>query len=960
VSDFEPRTGASALWVEAVEWLPTGSDSGLLRVRGRFGSSGGRPAGAPVLVIASGGAEHRHDSLPEPTTGDPAVWRGAFVVGARLLAPAPDRLWVAWADGLRADVPVPAGIDVPPPAEPEPGGEVVDRAVIAERRARRAELAEQTQARIAREALKAVEALELRGHEVEDQLETALREHDVLQERITRLEADAAHRGAAEAAAVERIRSEHVELATRADELQLRLEAAEITAAMREAEHRAALEAAEFDAAARAGDALQAVRAQADSQLNELRVELEVARAELAARSAHLAEELDDERARFAEREAELLAAVEAAEAARREAADGARELARRDAELVAARKLAEREAELTATLQAAEARVARQADDLAALSAARAGAARRADELAAALAAARAAVAARSDALAAREHRIGELERELEVRPDPERLAGALQAISRLRAESVRLRVALRVSEAGRAESAVRLAAGTRPPDATRALEARLRTAEDEVAARRSELVAARADLQATRTASAAGEVARVRAGAAEAELALALARAETAESQLGQALAHAAEVEAELARWSPRTLAADLEALRERSSALEADLAATRRRSAALEAELADARRHASTLQTEVSEALSAFDAAHARLRRQVPPPEAAPEPEPTPPPEAARANGPAPPPLGMEEGPFAMAQPAAPAAPLVPAGLAERAREQAAAAAAAAPTAPDIAADLDAAAGRLKGPHIVSAPGQPARAHVTGRSARAYPPLRGALVKLAHDDPQAAAALILGLLPAQGALLDAPLEYDLTVKELGTFAVTVGSGRARAEAVAGPRPRAEAAFHLRADAVTLAELLAGSHRHVGRVFGRARLAGNRRRLRALEQLASSAPTLAQAVAAGARLDPAPALKALAYAVPPGWTRGHVFTVAYVIDGETTHVTASDGAPLLVAPRPPAAHPADARVTLTRAGWDRLLADPGSAAGEDPAGTLASWFGRLQAFPA
>ena len=49
----------------------------------------------------------------------------------------------------------------------EPGGEVIDRAVLAERRARRAEAAEQAQARVASEALRALDALELRGTELE-------------------------------------------------------------------------------------------------------------------------------------------------------------------------------------------------------------------------------------------------------------------------------------------------------------------------------------------------------------------------------------------------------------------------------------------------------------------------------------------------------------------------------------------------------------------------------------------------------------------------------------------------------------------------------------------------------------------------------------------------------------------------------------------------------------------------
>ena len=180
-----------------------------------------------------------------------------------------------------------------------------------------------------------------------------------------------------------------------------------------------------------------------------------------------------------------------------------------------------------------------------------------------------------------------------------------------------------------------------------------------------------------------------------------------------------------------------------------------------------------------------------------------------------------------------------------------LQRRAREQAEAAAAAAGTTPEessrVVADLDAAASALrdrvtngtaievevppaeavpvevevaddealapaatppeKRP-IVSAPAGPSRAHATGRSQRQYPWLRGALVKLAHDDPQAAGKLIAGLLPVQAAIVQGPVDYDITIAEVGTFAVTVAGGRAYVKDLEQPRGRREAEFHLSAD--------------------------------------------------------------------------------------------------------------------------------------------------------
>ena len=54
-----------------------------------------------------------------------------------------------------------------------------------------------------------------------------------------------------------------------------------------------------------------------------------------------------------------------------------------------------------------------------------------------------------------------------------------------------------------------------------------------------------------------------------------------------------------------------------------------------------------------------------------------------------------------------------------------------------------------------------------------------------LRRALVALAREDSVAAGALLVGLLPAQGAVLDGVLTYDLTVRGVGTFAVFVEGG-------------------------------------------------------------------------------------------------------------------------------------------------------------------------------
>jgi hypothetical protein len=177
------------LVLEGCEWLPSGAAGGLLRVRGRWAAAPPSDE-VPSLWIRAGGHSHRFDSLPDTRFArEPEVWRGTYVVPAELMAERPEELWLAWAGGARVAVPDFAS---PPPVphaaeEPgadRPGGEVIDRAVLADRRARRAEAEARKQGRLAAEALRAVEALELRGSELERRLESLRAERDALAARL--------------------------------------------------------------------------------------------------------------------------------------------------------------------------------------------------------------------------------------------------------------------------------------------------------------------------------------------------------------------------------------------------------------------------------------------------------------------------------------------------------------------------------------------------------------------------------------------------------------------------------------------------------------------------------------------------------------------------------------------------------------------------------------------------------
>ena len=151
----------------------------LAAYRGRWSDPGRREADLPALGLRRGGEARRFESLPDARFGrDPAVWRATYLVPAALMDPPPDELWLSWESGARSGLPaLERGIEPPPteasprPEPTEPAGEVIDRAVLAEYRARRAEAAERTQAQRAAEALKAVEVLELRSAELERRLE---------------------------------------------------------------------------------------------------------------------------------------------------------------------------------------------------------------------------------------------------------------------------------------------------------------------------------------------------------------------------------------------------------------------------------------------------------------------------------------------------------------------------------------------------------------------------------------------------------------------------------------------------------------------------------------------------------------------------------------------------------------------------------------------------------------------
>jgi hypothetical protein len=231
----------------------------------------------------------------------------------------------------------------------------------------------------------------------------------------------------------------------------------------------------------------------------------------------------------------------------------------------------------------------------------------------------------------------------------------------------------------------------------------------------------------------------------------------------------------------------------------------------------------------------------------------------------------------------------------------------------------------------------------------------------------VKLAHDDPRAATRLLLGLVPVQRVLVAPPLEYDLTIKGAGTYAISVTSERAVAAEIEAPRPRGIAAFHLAADVVTLAEVLAGVEKRMGRWFGPVRVRGRRRGAEVLrDALAGANLGLSDAARAGAELDPDLVFRTFAYAIQPAWTRGYRFTVAQELTEARPirwHVVVRDGAPVAIERRAPA-EPPNAVVSMSPAAFAHLLRGEPAPSGERPAirgdraavAALKAWTDRAQ----
>jgi ribonucleoside-diphosphate reductase beta chain len=176
------------------------------------------------------------------------------------------------------------------------------------------------------------------------------------------------------------------------------------------------------------------------------------------------------------------------------------------------------------------------------------------------------------------------------------------------------------------------------------------------------------------------------------------------------------------------------------------------------------------------------------------------------------------------------------------------------------------------------------------------------------RAALHRIAADDPELAARLILMTLPGAASKIGGTMSYVLDVAELGTHRVSISGGRARVGQADG---REDPDFRLQTDAPTLVDLVTGTHGPLGLMMrGRLRIRGKRRKAMKLRRM-SGEVSMADVVEAGGTLDPDILYRSLPYMVDPEWTTGHDFTVRYVVTGDgggIWYLTVRGGQPLEV----------------------------------------------------
>jgi ribonucleoside-diphosphate reductase beta chain len=158
--------------------------------------------------------------------------------------------------------------------------------------------------------------------------------------------------------------------------------------------------------------------------------------------------------------------------------------------------------------------------------------------------------------------------------------------------------------------------------------------------------------------------------------------------------------------------------------------------------------------------------------------------------------------------------------------------------------------------------------------------------------ALRRMADDEPELAARMVVQSLPAAAAPLPAGLCWRLEVEGVGAWSVT-GNGNGGAASVVEANGAGDEDFAIETDARGLARLAAGRSPLGLMLRRRLKLRGRRRKALALRAMDSEAG-IRELAALGVEIDADLLYRSLAYAIEPAWTVGHRFAVAYELLGE------------------------------------------------------------------
>ncbi len=230
--------------------------------------------------------------------------------------------------------------------------------------------------------------------------------------------------------------------------------------------------------------------------------------------------------------------------------------------------------------------------------------------------------------------------------------------------------------------------------------------------------------------------------------------------------------------------------------------------------------------------------------------------------------------------------------------------------------------------------------------------------------------RHDAKLAAELICELLSAQGPLLKRALTYTLRIEGLEDMQVQIDAGRAVVRRLAGSEGaggKEQGAFLLEGPAADFAELAAGGVER--RRLAGVKVRGSRRRARKLLAARRQPLELSDLAEADIRVWPGLLLLALSEAVPPEWTAGHSFLLAFAIESPpaspsaTIYVQARDGAPLAVT-RVRGEHPPACTIHLSERTFLCMLAGAPLPPGEqvlvdgsrEPLLMLLGWSDRVQ----